>query len=287
MNLEPEFTSADDSFRDFCLWDYMPIAPYTGKLRSASLLLNSFEVAGIDHRGRELINHIRAKLGIFNTVWGVKLIGGRLFWEFYFYDYQRRKRSRSMSDLLAAISPFTHCELQVNESLPYFMFSVDIDADLILHSKPLSKIHVYIGNTGSTISSGICYLITREGLRLENLYYFFDSSTQMHDIAQKAGCSVYLDTTRIPIQDILWPELTNAKTIVIANKQKNDAVYFSRITLDQLLFFMRRLGYPGSIIQYVVQNRHLLDYMLYDVGFDYRVEQGQLVVLKSGYYGVF
>ena len=30
-----------------------------------------------------------------------------------------------------------------------------------------------------------------------------------------------------------------------------------------------------------------LDHMLYDVGFDYRMEGGRLNILKSAYYGVF
>lgn len=30
-----------------------------------------------------------------------------------------------------------------------------------------------------------------------------------------------------------------------------------------------------------------LDHMLYDVGFDYRMEAGRLQIIKSAYYGVF
>ena len=37
----------------------------------------------------------------------------------------------------------------------------------------------------------------------------------------------------------------------------------------------------------VHENRASLDYLLFDVGFDYRMEAGRLAILKSGYYGVF
>ena len=75
--------------------------------------------------------------------------------------------------------------------------------------------------------------------------------------------------------------------IVIANKQHNDSVYFSRIDVDQLIFFLRRMQYPDQICNFVEAQRAKLDHLLFDVGFDYRLEAGKLVILKSGYYGVF
>jgi hypothetical protein len=75
--------------------------------------------------------------------------------------------------------------------------------------------------------------------------------------------------------------------IVVANKQNNDGVYFSRINVDQLVFFLKRLGYPDEMCQFVEAHRSELDHLLYDVGFDYRMEGDVMVILKSGYYGVF
>jgi len=74
---------------------------------------------------------------------------------------------------------------------------------------------------------------------------------------------------------------------VVANKRNNDGVYFSRINVDQFIFFLKRMGYPPGICRFVEDRRSELDHLLYDVGFDYRLEDGSLVILKSGYYGVF
>jgi hypothetical protein len=81
--------------------------------------------------------------------------------------------------------------------------------------------------------------------------------------------------------------MRTAQVIVVSNKQENDAVYFSRINVDQLIFFLRRMGYPREIISFVVRNRSKLDHLLYDAGFDYRMEGKDLRILKSGYYGIF
>lgn len=282
-----EYTTIEDTFSDFCLWEYMPVAPYEGKLRPASMLFHTFDVAGIDRRAFDLVEAIRAGFGVSNTVWGVKKLGDAIAWEFYFYDYRRTERRRSITKLLDIVRPFAACEVPVNENLPYFMFSVDIDQRLVSGSRKLDEIHMYIGNTGSTVSSGICYSLKERASKLENFYFFFDAKAQMNEIVAKASCSAYFDETRVDIDEILWPELRDCKVIVVANKQNNDSVYFSRINVDQLIFFLKRMGYPGEIVRFVEDHRSDLDHLLYDVGIDYRMEGDGLVILKSGYYGLF
>jgi len=282
-----EYTTNKDIFHDFCLWRYRPSIPYENKLRSVNLLYHSFEYAGVHERFFDLINAIRQGIGVSNTVWGIKRMGDDMFWEFYFYDYRRRERERSITRLLDIIRPFVRCDMKVNENYPYFMFSVDIKDDLISGARDLEEIHMYIGNPGSTVSSGICYSLTAMETRLENFYFFFDAETEMDEIMAKTACSAHIDSTQIQVDKILWPELKRCKVIVIANKQENDSVYFSRINVDQLIFFLRRMGYPGGLVTFVDENREKLDHLQFDVGFDYRMERGNLLILKSAYYGFF
>ena len=146
---------------------------------------------------------------------------------------------------------------------------------------------MYIGNIGGTVSSGICYEVTRSETRLKNLYFFFDGRTEMENIVGKLTSSVHLDLPGLDLDAILWPELRSCQIIVVSNKQQRDGVYFSRITVDQLLLFLRRMHYPREHVSFVEQNRDRLDHMLYDVGFDFRVDDGELKIVKSAYYGVF
>jgi hypothetical protein len=282
-----EYAKAEDTYCDFMLWKYAPVAPAARKLRTASLLFHSFDFAGLAPHAFDLVQVIRQGIGELNTVWGVKQIDGRLAWEFYFYDYRRRERQRSVSRLMDIIRPFADCRVPVNEQLPYFMFSIDIDEGLVTGARNIDEIHMYIGNAGSTVSSGICYSLKESGTRLENFYFFFDPRTEMEKIVGKAGCSAYFDETQTALDQILWPELRNCNVIILANKQNNDSVYFSRINIDQLTFFLNRLGYPAEICRFVEDRRTELDHQLYDVGFDYRMEGGKPVILKSGYYGLF
>jgi hypothetical protein len=282
-----EYTTAEDVFFDYCLWQYTPPAPCHDKFRSVNLLFHSFEIAGVDERMFKLVGLIRDGIGLSRTVWGVNLAGSDMRWEYYFYDYRRRERERSITRILEVISPFVSCEVLANEDLQYFMFSIDMDNDLVSGIRGLDAIHMYIGNVGSTVSSGICYSLTKGGSRLENFYFFFDPKTQADQIVGKATSSAYLDSAAIEVERILWPELWNCRVIVVANKQRNDSVYFSGINVDQLTFFMRKMNYPIEIVSFVERNRGNLDHLQYDVGIDYRMEGKDLVFLKSGYYGVF
>jgi len=282
-----EYTTIQDIFYDFCLWEYRPASPYENKFRSVNMLYNSFDYMGVHERFFDLVQAIRQAMGESNTVWGIKRMGDDIRWEFYFYDYRRRGRERSIRKLLDIVRPFIRCEIKANENFHYFMFSIDLSGELITKAGDLEEIHMYIGNPGSTVSSGICYSLTGGGTRLENFYFFFDAKKEMDEIIAKVVCSSYVDFTEIGIDQILWPELKKCKVIVMANKQSNDSVYFSGIDVDQLFFFLKRMGYPGELVSFAEENRSKLDHLQYDVGFDYRMEGRKLLILKSSYYGFF
>ena len=282
-----EYTAKQDLFNDFCLWDYRPAASWENKFRSINLLYNSFDCMGLDDRYYDFVKAVREGMGEFQTVWGAKLLGDEMRWELYFYDYRRRERKRSITRLLEAIKPFVTCRVPYDEALHYFMFSIDLHKGTLSEAGELDEIHMYIGNPGSTVSSGICYSLKKRETRLENFYFFFDAEKEMEDIIAKAVCSGYVNFTKTGIDQVILPELKRCRVIVIANKQYNDSIYFSGINIDQLIFFMKRMGYPWAVVSFAEENRAMLDHLLFDVGFDYRTEGDRLVVLKSGYYGFF
>lgn len=282
-----EYATAADPARNYCLWDYSPAAPVEDKFRSVNLLFQSFDHSALDKRAYAIVDALREAIGPFRTVFGVKLIGERLAWEFYFYDYERQQREVSATQVLRALAPWAACDLQVDEQLPYFMFSLDLDPDVAAGQRGLDAVHLYIGNPGSTVSSGIAYGLRAGGCTLENFYFFFDAQRQRDEAADKIACSVHLNTARVSIDDVLLPELRDCQTLCVANKSGHDCIYFSGVDIGQLGWFLERLQYPAPIREFVREHRGSLDHLLFDVGFDYRAEGDRLRVLKSGYYGVF
>ncbi len=289
MNLtaaELERTTPSDRYADFCLWDYRPVAPPAGKLRSANLLWRAIEAAGGGPRLKAACVALRAALGPFQTVFGVKKFADRLAFEFYFYDYARLERAASITRVLDILAPFARCSLKPPEGRPYFMFSIDLNEEVASGRRPLDIVNVYIGNPGSSVSSGICYEQSSCGLRLANFYFFFDARKEMSDIVAKIGCSAHHDLRGFPLPAVLRPDLLNCAVIVVANKTFNDGVYFSRIAVDPLIGFLEQEEFPADLVAFARRHRNDLDHMLYDVGLDYVAEGGVAKVTKSAFYGL-
>lgn len=282
-----EYATDQDPSLNYCLWSYPPPAPVEDKFRSINLLFQSFDYAGVDPRAFAIVEAIRDGIGPFRTVFGVKLMNERLAWEFYFYDYRRRQRKVSISRVLHTLRPFMPCDIMPNENLPYFMFSIDLNDDLASGRTGLEVVHMYVGNPGSTVSSGMAYDVRTTGIELENFYFFFDAANQQDQIAGKVASSAVFDNTVLPVEAVIIPELLRCRTVCVANKRTHDCIYFSGVNVEQLVWFMNHLSYPAPMVEFVARNRQKLDHLLFDVGVDYRMENGRLRFLKSGYYGVF
>ena len=81
------------------------------------------------------------------------------------------------------------------------------------------------------------------------------------------------------------PELFECQKICVAKKRFADAIYYSGISVDQLLWFFRRFAYPAAIIAFVAEHRAGFEHLLFDVGIDYLTGQdGRLLYPKTSYY---
>ncbi len=281
-----ERVEAKDRFADFCLWDYEPVRPAQGKLRSSTLLWAFLEMTGADPFIRECCEAMRAALGPFKTVWGIKEREGQFSFEFYFYDYARLERTSSVERVLAGLSPLLSSDLSVSPQRPYFMFSIDID-EKVIASRRIDELSLYIGNPTNSVSSGLCYNVTAQATRLDNLYYFFDRKKEFELIQAKVACSAHLDLRRLDLNAILWPDMMDCGIVVVANKKFNDGVYFARLPFEGFERFVRKVGFPADYAAFIGQHREELDHMLFDVGIDYVLTENGIKLVKSAIYGLF
>ncbi|MXU66705.1 hypothetical protein [Oceanomicrobium pacificus] len=271
-----------DPFRDFCQWRYDPPAPPTDDaLRSAALLHASFEAGNAPALLPQLADRLVAGLGRFNTVWGVKWADGRMGWEFYIYDYGRDRRERGLVELRAALDGLVTLPEGDFEHLPYFMVSLEIDAD------GLPQLDLYLGNPGSSVSSGICYGIRSSGLELRNFYFFFDAKAEQKASWDKITESAHLDRGAPDPAAFIWPEIGPMETLVVANKRQADGIYFSRIRVAGLRAFLARLAYPAALQDFLAAQGTGFDHLLFDVGWDFRQDaDGQVQPIKGSFYGL-
>lgn len=275
-----------DAYRDFCLWDYAPVAAPEGKLRAAGLLWEALEHMRAPPFFAEALHALREALGQGAVVWGLKHAAGTVSLELYFYDYARLERQVSIERILQILSPWIACDVTPPPGCPYFMVSLDLDAQ-VAASRRIPALNVYLGNPGSSVSSGMSCEVTGQGIELRNIYNFFDANNEGTAIRRKIVESARLDLRHYRHDMLLWPEMAGCRTVVVANKRVADGLYYTRLRVGQLLWFLRRTGFPAPLIAGIESRRDRLDHLLFDGGFDFCMAGGRMEILKSAYYALF
>lgn len=291
MTLAPfafELIEPGDPPLDFCLWRYAPpCKPVADAIRGVNLLYMAAMVAGGDATCRELVASLRGALGPFRTVWGVKWHDGSVSAEFYFYDYERTARALPFSRIAQAFAPVADVQVTVDEALPYFMASIEVPLAASGGRAAVLAADIYVGNPDDRgISSGMCHEVGPGGTRLKNLYYFFDAQNDWGSFLAKAACSAHVPMGSVSPDDVFPEWLREARVAVVANKQLSDGAYFSGIGIDALVRFMETFAYPPALVVYACENRDRLAHLMFDVGYDYRVENGRVIFGKSSIYNV-
>lgn len=279
-----EYTDDKSKFFDYCLVEYSPKTEYNNKLTSANILFETFKIQNCQSDFHDSLKQIREHIGNNKVVWGLKKAGTNFAWEYYFYNYNKQDPKISASNILKIMEPYLGADIQVDENSPYFMFSIDVLKDFF-NSKRLNGVHFYY--TSEDRAGGLSYLLNEDGIFKENHYAFFDVKTELSQITKKIKNTIIVDFSKINLNKILLPELSDCKSICIANKLNSDCIYYCGINIDQFLFFLRKFKYPTELIDYIASNYSKLDYLQFDVGFDYNMKDKVLNISKSGFYGTF
>lgn len=286
MEWHKEYSGKSDEFFDFSHIKYSPRCRPDGKLKSSNLLLNSFDATGCSDQFYNLVYSIRSGVGEGGVVWGVKNIDGKIAWELYFYNYGDMPKN-SIKNIASVVGPFFSLPDISSLNPAYFMFSVDVN-DSLLSGRKADSISLYIDNRGTYAgyytNNVFSYVLSGGGARLNN-YYIPLCGAELKKALPKITCSLFAGES-MEAKNVLVPELLNAcSAIVLAKKSRCDSVYYVGVGVGELISFLRRFCYPSGIVSFVEKNAGKLDHMKYDVGFDYRQEDGKFNVLKSVYYG--
>lgn len=277
------------TYYDYCLELYEPIADVEGKFSSDALLENSLEKNDYQKEYLSLTQKVRNQVGLWNTVWGTKLESGTLYWELYFYNHGTKEPQNTVTSLLDVFRAYFEVDefLDIDvENQPYFMFSIDLN-DEIFKSKRINGVNLYMqGRKG--IFQGNSYYWGREGVQFENHYDFYLARKEAEQFIDKLKQSVVFGKHTVSfLKNELVRKLLPCHRICVANKKNSDGVYFSRVNVYQLIPFLEYFSYPAHIVNFVRSNAERLDHLLYDVAFDVTFGPKGFAFGKSSYYGVF
>lgn len=277
-------STPSDRYFDYCLQPYRPRRPPAGRLRSENLLWHSLEVAKCRERLAPPLLAMQNALGRDMTVWGVKFDGNKLWWETYVYDPLKEDPAATATELSKTLAPWIDRFPRISETIPYMMVSFDW-TEQALDTRTIPAINLYL--TGTELHEGRSYRITEDKRELDNIYRFLEAKRESPLVLSLLKSSIFVDYSAGPtLSKVLIPELFACKRICVAKKRTCDAIYYSGIDVDQLLWFLTRFDYPASISNFIRSRHDDFEHLYFDVGIDYSMSsRNEIVFHKTSYYG--
>lgn len=120
---------------------------------------------------------------------------------------------------------------------------------------------------------------------MKNLYCFYDARDADRAWRNVAG-SIHASGSAVTRDRLLWQFVERSERVVVANKARQDGIYFSRMPIDALVDFLDATVPASTVLPFLSQNRLALESLRFDAGFDFVVRDGVLMIEKAAFYGL-
>ena len=307
------YQNADDKFYDFAMTEYEAISESYNKLKSINILFNSID----DMEYYDLMEKLTSELiklnGDNKFVWSIKNTNNNIHWELYFYLLGAKPLRLDNSSTIYDINriKFDNRYDKISDGVLNKFFNMpklDISINTMLKSgtcwsfdignkknfKEIDNINLY------TITKNL-YECNNNGINLLNIYDWFSKSDfkKSNDfkanLFDRINLSVFTNE-HTNIDDILIPEFMEYYNkldvdydkdwlIFFANKRKYDSIYYMKLNIDMLIIMLKRFNYPDKQIDFLESNKSNFDHLLFDFGFNYKMEKNKLKITHTSYYG--
>lgn len=255
--------------RDYILTAYPPRVSPVGRLHNATLLRWAMREHQLE--AWPLLERLRQLLGEDETVWGLKLGPAGFSVELYFYNFTANAPGNpaSATRVAAALAPTLRFPAPVDERLPYFMCSFELDSQALRTGvAPAWRLYLGSGDRGRT-QCGFSYRVEPGGLVAENHYWFYKmaEAADRDDAARRVAAS-----PRAGDGEGLMPApLLDCYTVCFAVKPNADGLYFSRISSPQLADWLAPRHAPLAELLREDSFAHLS----WDLGYDFHARPGE------------
>lgn len=280
--MKTEYTQRNDIYYNFVLDSYKPVNSTLNKYTNTMILYKSIENTANEIKILNIIIKLRQLLGKNQVVWGIKNINNEISYELYFYQKYNHKLVSIKNIINQLKEDFEIFNFNEINSLNSIMFSFDFFKD----KNKIDEINVYFSQYIKHNLHTKSFSINKNYEKEFQNYYITYNQSEQKEIIQTILTSPYnIDTKNLP--DILIPELMKCEQIYIGSKRNCNGIYFQGVDITQLIFFLKKFKFDLALIEFIEKNKENLDYLLFDISFDYYIKNNKFIIKKSGFYGTF
>ena len=290
MPLPGELDRATDRDRHINLGfeAYRPVRPLVDKVRGENLLWHSLLHAGLLDRWDDPMHAIQRLVGRDRSVWGMLLdldLGldeGALSWELRLLNTEARSPLGLLDKVREVLAPWVDVAPGLTEAPPYVVLGLRFDArgtiDTVdLHERQAGTRELSVYRTGA----GERTLVSRDVV--------LEPKRHIDEVLPLIKQSEFVDfaADKRQLGRVLIPELFACRRLHISKRPHCDALAFSGINIEQLLFTYKRFEFPAALLNFLTDNQAQLEHLLFDVTIEYRGQDGKIAYPRVGYYGSF
>jgi len=265
---------------------YRPVRPLVDKVRAENLLWHSLLHAGVLERWDAPLHAIQRRLGRDRSVWGifVDLDGGALSWELRLLNSEPDSPLGVLDIVRETLAPWIDLAPGLSETPPYVVLALRFDART-MGRIPTVELHERQGDSHELA----VFRMSLDERTLVSRDVVLEPKRHIDEVLPLIKHSEFVDfaADKRLLGRVLIPELFACRRLHISKRHGCDALAFSGINIEQLLFAYKRFEFPAALLDFLTAHQAQLEHLLFDVAVEYRSNGRQIVYPRVGYHGSF
>jgi hypothetical protein len=267
---------------------YRPVRPLVDKVRAENLLWHSLLHAGVLDRWDDPLHAIQRLVGRDRSVFGIfhELDAGGLAWELRLLNTEARSPLGVLGSVREVLGPWIELAPGLTEAPPYAVIGLRFDGQTMargkletvdLHERQPGTRELLVYRTGPTERT----LVSRDVV--------LEPKRHIDEVLPLIKASEFVDfaADKRLLGRVLIPELFACRRLHVSKRPSCDALAFSGVNIEQLLFTYKRFEFPAALLGFLTAHQAQLEHLLFDVAVEYRGDGRRIVYPRVGYYGSF
>ncbi len=238
-----------------------------------------------------LVDTIRTATGPGRTVWGVKRSDGRFCYEFYWYRIQPDGPGwlASVGDRVHTVFEALGWHVPRTVSPHVSIASIEVHVDEHGHIEPPTDMDLY-GPSVSVLGRPTDAIFADDDLTEGTQYYHrYDLPEDRALLVERLDAGRFVTDDARALATKYWLSRIDAaarcESVFCTYKSHADGIYLAHVHANDLQALLDEFGYPDHLRAWFAEHIERLGDRYFDLEFDYTVDDGDLVVHKTGFFG--